>query len=67
LLTRLIGREPDTAELIRLVEDVRLVTLVGAPGCGKTRLALELAHRLTNRYPAGYASSSWRPSVTGAW
>jgi predicted ATPase/DNA-binding CsgD family transcriptional regulator len=53
LLTRLIGREPDTTELIRLVEDVRLVTLVGAPGCGKTRLALELAHRLTNRYPAG--------------
>lgn len=53
MLTRLIGREPDTAELIRLVEDVRLVTLVGAPGCGKTRLALELAHRLTNRYPAG--------------
>jgi predicted ATPase/DNA-binding CsgD family transcriptional regulator len=51
LLTRLIGREPDTTELIRLVEDVRLVTLVGAPGCGKTRLALELAHRL--RYPAG--------------
>jgi predicted ATPase/DNA-binding CsgD family transcriptional regulator len=53
LLTRLIGREPDTVELIRLVEDVRLVTLVGAPGCGKTRLALELARRLTDRYPAG--------------
>jgi predicted ATPase/DNA-binding CsgD family transcriptional regulator len=53
LLTRLIGREPDTAELIRLVEDVRLLTLVGAPGCGKTRLALELANRLSDRYSAG--------------
>jgi predicted ATPase/DNA-binding CsgD family transcriptional regulator len=53
LLTRLIGREPDAAELVQLVEDVRFVTLVGAPGCGKTRLALELACRLTDRYPAG--------------
>jgi predicted ATPase/DNA-binding CsgD family transcriptional regulator len=53
LLTRLIGREPDAAEVARLVADVRLVTLVGAPGCGKTRLALELARRLTDRYPAG--------------
>jgi predicted ATPase/DNA-binding CsgD family transcriptional regulator len=52
-LVRLIGREPDTAELAQLVEDVRLVTLVGAPGCGKTRLALELARQLTDRYPAG--------------
>jgi predicted ATPase/DNA-binding CsgD family transcriptional regulator len=53
VLTRLVGREPETAELIRIVEDIRLVTLVGAPGCGKTRLAMELGDRLANRYPAG--------------
>ncbi len=38
---------------MRIVGDVRLVTLVGAPGCGKTRLALELGRRLGHRYPAG--------------
>jgi predicted ATPase/DNA-binding CsgD family transcriptional regulator len=53
LLTRLFGREPDTSELIEVVEDARLVTLVGAPGCGKTRLGLELSRRLADRYPAG--------------
>src|SRR6195256_1675996 len=42
-LTRLIGREPELAHLKRLVEAERLVTLTGAGGCGKTRLAIELA------------------------
>jgi predicted ATPase/DNA-binding CsgD family transcriptional regulator len=53
LLSRLIGREPGTTELTRIVEGGRLVTLVGAPGCGKTRLSLELGRRLADRYPAG--------------
>ncbi len=53
MLTRLIGREADARELLGIVEGVRLVTLVGAPGCGKTRLALEVGRRLADRYPAG--------------
>jgi predicted ATPase/DNA-binding CsgD family transcriptional regulator len=53
VLTRLVGREADVRELVRIVDRVRLVTLVGAPGCGKTRLSLELRHRLADRYPAG--------------
>jgi predicted ATPase/DNA-binding CsgD family transcriptional regulator len=53
LLTRLVGREAAARELVRIVDGVRLVTLVGAPGCGKTRLGLELGHRLADRYPAG--------------
>jgi predicted ATPase/DNA-binding CsgD family transcriptional regulator len=65
LLTRLIGREPDAAELVQLVEDVRFVTLVGAPGCGKTRLALELACRLTDRYPAGVCVVELAPVGAG--
>jgi predicted ATPase len=65
LLTRLIGREPDAAELAQLVEDVPLVTLVGAPGCGKTRLALELARRLTDRYPAGVCVVELAPLGAG--
>jgi predicted ATPase/DNA-binding CsgD family transcriptional regulator len=36
-----------------MVDRVRLVTLVGAPGCGKTRLGLEVGRRLADRYPAG--------------
>jgi predicted ATPase/DNA-binding CsgD family transcriptional regulator len=53
LLTRFLGREADARELIGILEAARLVTLVGAPGCGKTRLGLELADRLAERYPAG--------------
>jgi hypothetical protein len=40
-LTSLIGRE----ELLAATPTARLVTLVGAPGVGKSRLALSLAHR----------------------
>jgi predicted ATPase/DNA-binding CsgD family transcriptional regulator len=53
LLTRFIGREADARELVGILDGARLVTLVGAPGCGKTRLGLELADRLPSRYPAG--------------
>ncbi len=42
-LTSFIGREPDLAELRRLLGEARLLTLTGAAGSGKTRLALELA------------------------
>jgi predicted ATPase/DNA-binding SARP family transcriptional activator len=41
--TRLIGRDIPLAELRRLLARERLVTLTGAGGVGKTRLALELA------------------------
>ena len=38
-----VGRESELAELARRVTEHRLVTLVGAPGMGKTRLALRHA------------------------
>jgi predicted ATPase/DNA-binding CsgD family transcriptional regulator len=53
LSARLVGREADAGRLIRLMDSARLVTLVGSPGCGKTRLAFELGRRLAGRYPAG--------------
>ena len=38
-----VGRERERAELGALLGDARLLTLTGAGGCGKTRLALEAA------------------------
>src|SRR5215210_2497404 len=52
-LTSFVGREGALAEVGRLLSAVRLVTLVGAPGLGKTRLALELGARLSAQYPDG--------------
>jgi predicted ATPase/DNA-binding XRE family transcriptional regulator len=51
----LIGREAEQNALQELLlEDRhRMVTLVGAGGMGKTRLALEIAHRLANQLPHG--------------
>jgi predicted ATPase/DNA-binding SARP family transcriptional activator len=50
-LTSFIGRERELSELGDLLERTRLLTLTGPGGCGKTRLALELA----GRRAAGFA------------
>ena len=42
-LTSFVGRERELAEAAALLRDARLLTLTGAGGCGKTRLALQLA------------------------
>ncbi len=43
VLSRFIGREREIAEIATLLAGSRLLTLTGAGGCGKTRLALEIA------------------------
>jgi len=39
----LVGRDAEVQEVVRLITENRLVTLVGPGGVGKTRLALEAA------------------------
>jgi predicted ATPase/class 3 adenylate cyclase len=45
-LARFIGRDCELSEIRRLVQSSRLVTLTGAGGSGKTRLALQVAAEL---------------------
>jgi len=52
-LTSFVGREREFAEITRLLESARLLTLTGAPGVGKTRLALEVADALGDAFPDG--------------
>jgi predicted ATPase len=48
VLTRFFGRQQESARLVDLLSrrTVRLVTLTGPGGVGKTRLAIEVAHRM---------------------
>ncbi len=53
--TAFIGRETEAAALRRLLarEEVRLVTLIGPGGIGKTRLALQVAGEIAGQFPNG--------------
>jgi predicted ATPase/DNA-binding SARP family transcriptional activator len=46
-LTRFVGRAQELTELAHLLAATRLLTLTGAGGSGKTRLAIELATQAT--------------------
>ncbi|MEV0172905.1 LuxR C-terminal-related transcriptional regulator [Streptomyces sp. NPDC050803] len=52
-LTRFIGREAELAEIHAVLGHERLVTLMGAGGVGKTRLALRTARRMREHCPDG--------------
>lgn len=61
--TPLVGREPELANLTKLLLDPvpRLVSLTGPGGVGKTRLALETAHRLKAGFADGVTFVSLAP------
>ena len=52
-LTSFIGREQEIEQIKELLGTMRLLTLIGAGGCGKTRLALRVAGDLLESYPDG--------------
>jgi predicted ATPase/class 3 adenylate cyclase/DNA-binding CsgD family transcriptional regulator len=52
-LTTFIGRRAQMNEIRHILAENRFVTLTGAGGAGKTRLAIEVAGQVTERYPDG--------------
>jgi diguanylate cyclase (GGDEF)-like protein len=52
-LTRLIGRRAETEQVRQLLEENRLVSVVGLGGSGKTRVALHVAAEFLDRAPDG--------------
>jgi predicted ATPase/class 3 adenylate cyclase/DNA-binding CsgD family transcriptional regulator len=52
-LTSFVGRQAEMTELRQLVAGNRLVTLTGAGGAGKTRLAIEVTAQLTTEFGDG--------------
>lgn len=52
-LTSFVGRTSQIVEISALLTENRFMTLTGAGGAGKTRLAIEVAGRLTDQFPEG--------------
>jgi predicted ATPase len=52
-LTSFIGRQQDISALSQALASTRLLTLTGAGGCGKTRLAREVAAASFDTWPDG--------------
>ncbi len=62
-LTSFVGREREVEQVVALLRwgDIRLVTLTGPGGVGKTRLALRIADALAGAFPDGVALVSLAP------
>ena len=51
--TSFVGRQSEIAEVTKLLDGARLVTLIGAGGIGKTRLSIQLAVELEESFRHG--------------
>src|SRR5262245_13324586 len=60
-VSELIGRDASMRDVLDLVTSHRLVTLTGAGGIGKTRLALEVGRRLLPRFADGVGLAELAP------
>jgi predicted ATPase/transcriptional regulator with XRE-family HTH domain len=65
-LSSLVGRDRELADVVRLLQTNRLVTLTGVGGVGKTRLALSIAAGAVKAYPDGVWLASLAPLVDPA-
>jgi predicted ATPase/DNA-binding CsgD family transcriptional regulator len=65
-LTSFIGRRQEVAEVAHLLASSRLLTLTGAGGVGKTRLALQVARGLVGDFPDGVRLAELAPLVEPA-
>lgn len=54
VLTSFVGRNRELEDLRRSLRSARLVTLTGAAGCGKTRLAMRAVNDIRDQYPDGF-------------
>jgi len=52
-LTSFVGREHELADVTHLLEETHLLTLLGPGGTGKTRLMLQVAEELIDKYSDG--------------
>jgi predicted ATPase/DNA-binding SARP family transcriptional activator len=52
-LTALVGRRPEVEQIVTTLRTVRLLTLTGSGGVGKTRLAIAVAEEVAEEYPDG--------------
>jgi predicted ATPase/DNA-binding winged helix-turn-helix (wHTH) protein len=60
-VSELIGRDDELREILKLAAAQRLVTLTGAGGIGKTRLALAAAHQLLPQFVDGAWLAEFSP------
>jgi len=61
MLTSLVGRAAEVAAVAAAVAGGRLVTLTGTGGTGKTRVALQAARELADRFADGVAFADLAP------
>jgi hypothetical protein len=66
-LTSFVGRGAQMTDVEKLLVDNRLVTLTGAGGVGKTRLAVEIAARIAPEFRDGVWYVDLAPITIPAW
>ena len=68
-LTSFVGRQAELSQVRELLTQNRLLTLTGAGGSGKTRLAIQTAGQLSGEFssPTGSGMWIWHRSPTLSW